>query len=185
MPDLLTRHRFTVDDYYRMAEVGIIARDARVELIHGEVVEMSPQNSPHGGFITRIERLLGGPGRGYLLRVQLPLRIDRHNEPEPDFVLARLRDDDYIGGHAAPADALLLIEVADSSLDYDRDEKDRLYARAGVPEYWILNLPERCIEVRRDPSPEGYRTKLRAVAGESVTAVAASQVKLTVDEVFA
>jgi Uma2 family endonuclease len=149
----LTTRRFTVDEYYRMAEIGILREGERVELIEGEIVRMAAIGSEHSGCVMRLDRILqrGVDNRGLVL-VQNPVRLDGSSEPEPDLALLRPRQDDYTTGHPGPADVLLVIEVADSSLEKDREIKAPLYARAGIVEYWLVNLPERKIEVYREPA---------------------------------
>jgi len=139
--DLVRRHRLTVQDYYRMAEVGLLAPDARVELIEGEIIDMPPSGIPHAGILTRLMRLLlAAAGTRVTVRMQLPLRLDDYSEPEPDFAVLRWREDDYTSAHPLPGDTLLVIEVSQSSLRYDRNRKLPLYARHGIPEVWIVDL---------------------------------------------
>jgi hypothetical protein len=157
-PESPTRRRFDVDAYYRMAETGILSPKDRVELIDGEIVEMAPIGSAHGGVTNRLTRLVArvvADGR-VLASVQGPLRLDAFNEPQPDLMLLRPRPDDYTASHPTAADVLLLIEVAASSLAYDRGPKLDLYARHGVPEVWIVDLVGRIVEVCRKPGPQGY-----------------------------
>lgn len=141
-----------------MAESGILTEDDRVELINGEIISMSPINSPHGGCVNRISNLFA-----YLLHqkavvtVQNPLLISDHSEPEPDVMLLKPRNDFYADAHPQPEDVFLLIEVADSSLSYDREVKLPLYATAQVPEVWIVNLADKQIEVHRLPSEGKYQ----------------------------
>jgi len=148
-----TRRRFDVDAYYRMAEAGILPPDARVELIEGEIVDMAPIGSGHAGHTNRLNRLANAADvrEVALVAVQVPLRLDRANEPQPDLMLLRPRADDYTSSHPGPADVLLLIEIADSLLAFDRGTKLLLYARHDVREVWIVDLPNRAIEVCREP----------------------------------
>ena len=153
-----TRRRFDVDAYYRMAEAGILSPKDRVELIDGEIIEMAPIGAPHGGKVDRLTSLVArivADGQ-VIARVQGPLRLDRRNEPQPDLMLLRPRADFYETGHPSAADVLLLVEVADSSLAYDRGPKLALYARHGVPEVWVVDLVGRAVEICREPGPEGY-----------------------------
>ncbi|HYN77560.1 MAG TPA: Uma2 family endonuclease [Lamprocystis sp. (in: g-proteobacteria)] len=156
--DLIHRHRYTVEDYYRMGEVGILAPDARVELIDGEVIEMPPIGAPHASVVTDLQNALIAAVRGQaLVRVQNPIHLGRHDEPQPDIALVKPPASKYRKRHPVPADILLLIEVADSSLRYDRDVKGLLYAQAGIPEVWLLDIKARVIRRYRAPSPAGYR----------------------------
>jgi Uma2 family endonuclease len=150
-------HRFTVEEYYRMAEVGILRPEARVELLDGEVVDMSPINPPHASTVERVRDLLAGRTAGRAqVRGQNPVRLGEHSEPQPDLAVVRPRADYYAAGHPEPADVLLLVEVADSTLGEDRRRKLPLYARAGVAEVWLLDLQARRLEVYREPEPGGY-----------------------------
>ena len=152
-----TRRRFTVDEYYGMAEAGILHEDDRVELIEGDIIAMAPIGNRHTACVKRLNRLFGEQlGRQVLVSVQDPIRLSRRSEPQPDIVLLRPRDDFYAAGHPGPADVLLIVEVVDTSLPYDR-RKLRLYARAGVPCVWLAILSTRRVEVHREPSTDGYR----------------------------
>jgi len=139
--DFIPRHRFTVQDYYRMAEVGLLAPDARVELIEGEIIDMVPQGTHHAEILSRLtRRLVLAAGERAILRPQCPLRLDDFSEPEPDFALLKWREGGYLTSHPGAADTLLVVEVSQSSLRYDRNRKLPLYARHGIPEYWIVDL---------------------------------------------
>lgn len=154
-----TRYRFTVKEFLRMGEVGIFAEDDRLELIEGEIIEMSPIGDPHAYCVDRFTYLLAPAlhGRG-IVRVQGPVSLDASSRPQPDIIVLRFRGDFYPpGAPARPEDVLLIIEVADSSLAYDRDVKLPLYSKAGVPEAWVASLPRREVIVGRDPGTEGYR----------------------------
>lgn len=124
-----------------MAEVGLLAPDARVELIEGEIIDMAPQGVAHATIIRRLDRILhGAAGARVIVSPQLPLRLDQFSEPEPDFTLLKWREDEYLSAHPMPADTLLAIEVSQSSLRYDRNRKLPLYARHGIPEVWIVDV---------------------------------------------
>jgi Uma2 family endonuclease len=152
------RHRLTVDDYYRMGEVGILAPDARVELIEGEILDMAPPGNLHAGTVDQLVALLGrAVAERALLRVQSPISVDRYSEPQPDLALLRPRTDFYKSSHPRPEDVWLVIEVADSSLRYDRDVKVGLYARSGVSEVWLVDLQEGQLTRYREPTPSSYR----------------------------
>lgn len=154
---LLTRHRLTVADYYRMAEAGIFAPNARVELIEGEVIDMAPIGTRHAAAVGRLLRAAtAAVGSRALVWVQNPLRLGDLSEPEPDLMLLKLRDDFYADAHPTAADVLLLIEVADTSARYDREIKLPLYARHGVPEVWIVDLEARLVRFFRSPAGQGY-----------------------------
>ena len=155
--DLVRRHRLTVQDYYRMAEVGLLAPDARVELIEGEIIDMPPSGPPHAGVLSLLSgRLFAGAEEKAIVRPQLPLRLDDFSEPEPDFVLVRPRSDHYSRSHPTASDALLVIEVSQSSLRFDRKRKLPLYARHGIPEYWIVDVVKPVLHMFRSPHGERY-----------------------------
>ncbi|WP_295442081.1 Uma2 family endonuclease [uncultured Thiodictyon sp.] len=154
----IRRHRYTVADYYRMAEVGILAPDARVELIDGEVIEMPPIGAPHACVVTELQNLLiAAVGGQALVRVQNPVHLGRHDEPQPDLALVTPPASKYRLRHPRPGDCLLLIEVADTTLRFDRDIKLGRYARAGIPEVWLVDLQGRTLTRCHGPGAAGYR----------------------------
>ncbi|HXG42619.1 MAG TPA: Uma2 family endonuclease [Dehalococcoidia bacterium] len=153
----VVRHRFSVEDYHRMAQAGILGEDDRVELIDGEVVHMAPMGSRHGAQVRRLQRRLERALEDRAsVSVQSPLRLGEFSEPEPDLALLRPREDDYASAHPGAGDVLLVIEVGDTSADYDRQVKVPLYARHGVPEVWLIDLERGQVEVYRGPQGEGY-----------------------------
>jgi Uma2 family endonuclease len=157
----IVRRRFTVHDYHRAGEVGILHEDDRVELIEGEIVETTPIGSRHAMCVIRLNRLLVPLiGEEALVSPQNPVRLGEHTEPQPDMAVIRARD--YGGSLLHPEDVLLLIEVADTSLSYDRGAKLPLYARAGIPEVLIVDLAGEVIERHTDPSEDRYRSFERA-----------------------
>lgn len=154
---LLQRHLLTVDDYHRMAEAGVLAPDARVELIEGELIAMAPQTSLHACTVnTLVKRLTLALADRAMLACQTPVRLSPHTEPEPDLMLLRPRDDAYALSHPGPADVLLLIEVADTSVRYDREVKLPLYALHGVAEVWIVDLQAGLLRTHRRPHADAY-----------------------------
>jgi Uma2 family endonuclease len=180
------RRRFTRAEYYRMAEVGILSRRDRVELIKGEIIEMSPIGRRHRAFVYNLTRLLARrlPDHA-IVSVQSPLALADDTEPEPDLAVLRRRDVPYKEREAWAEDALLVIEVADTSLAYDRSTKLRLYAEAGISEYWVVDCTAETIEVHRGPGPEGYR-EVRLVAGAATLALQAfPDVELGTTDIFA
>ncbi|AUB81525.1 Uma2 family endonuclease [Candidatus Thiodictyon syntrophicum] len=153
----IRRHRYTVADYYRMAEVGILAPDARVELIDGEVIEMPPIGAPHASTVTEVQRTLErAVGDAAIVRVQNPIHLGRHDEPQPDLALVTPPASKYRLRHPRPGDVLLLIEVADTTLRFDRDVKLGRYARVGIPEVWLLDVKARTLQRFRGPGSTGY-----------------------------
>jgi hypothetical protein len=138
---MVAKRRFTVDEYYRMAQVGILSSRQRVELIDGEIVVMTPVGVRHAACVTSEARALTrAAGDDAIVRSQAPVRLDLYYEPEPDLTLLRPREDFYASRHPGPGDILLLVEIADSSIGYDRDVKAPMYAMSGIPEYWIADL---------------------------------------------
>ena len=151
-----TLRPLTVADYHRMGEAGIFAENERVELIEGQLIAMSPIGSPHIAAVIALTRLLvlAVEGQGFV-SVQSSVRLGDRSEPEPDLVVLRPREDNYRSALPGPTDALLIVEVAASSIEYDRDVKLALYARHGIPEFWIVNLELARVEVYRGPKETG------------------------------
>ncbi len=150
--------RFTVDEYLQMTESGILTEDDAVELIHGQIVELSPENTPHRATIMKVTRVLveSLDADTYAVQTQSTLPLDDRNAPEPDLAVLRGTPDDLMQGELPVA---LVIEVADTSLERDRTVKQRLYAQAGIPAYWIVNLAARELEMFSDPRGERYRER--------------------------
>ncbi len=186
MPVQLVKRLFTVEEYYQMAEVGILHEDDRIELIEGEIVEMAPISSRHQAQVDRLNRVFSESlGRQrVVIRVQGPVRLGERSEPQPDLALLRPRPDFYADAHPRPEDTLLVVEVAYTSEDYDREIKLPLYARYGIPEVWLTVLAEEVIEVHRKPTPEGYQEVRRVGRGESLSIQAFPDVVLAADEVL-
>jgi Uma2 family endonuclease len=157
-PIQFARHKLTVLDYHRMADVGILAPDARVELIEGEIIDMAPIGSRHCSVVDKLSRLLDrAVGEQAIVRTQGAVRLNRYTEPQPDIALLKYRDDFYAAAHPAPEDILLAVEVADSTLPYDHQVKAPLYARAGIAEYWLFDLEHQ--EVIFHSAPDGGQYK--------------------------
>jgi Uma2 family endonuclease len=153
----LAKRWITADEYERMGEAGIFPRDARLELIEGEIFEMSPIGSPHAScvkFLSELLHLLFA--KTLTVSVQDPIRLSDFSEPQPDVALLRRREDFYRGAHPTPADVLLVIEVADTTVVTDRSVKLSLYARAGINEMWLVNIPEGQLEIYSEPSGDSY-----------------------------
>lgn len=166
---LLNPRLFSVEDYERMGEAGILQEDDRLELIAGQIVWMTPIGSPHSGTVNQLNALLLGPlGNRVVVSVQSPVRLGDLSMPQPDLLLLRPRADSYKGSHPEPDDVLLLIEVSDSSVAFDREIKLPLYAAFGIAEVWIVNVPERCVEVHRSPAQGAYREAQRCAAGDDL-----------------
>ena len=178
------RYRFTVDEFARMGEAGIFTEDDRVELIDGEILEMTPIGPPHAWFVDRLTELIVTrlAGRAHV-RVQNPVRLDRHTEPQPDLVVAR-RSDVYAERHPEPGDILLIIEVADSSLRYDRLEKVPRYGKAGIPETWLADIEARAVTVCTEPVPNGYARQQVRRRGDLLIAAGVPDLGFAVEDVF-
>lgn len=168
-----TQHRFSVKDYYRMAETGVLPPDARVELLDGKIIDMSPIGPFHGGVAKYLNKLFTAAAKGrWIMAVQDPVRLDDHSEPQPDIMLLKPAGDFYRKRHPQPADVFLLIEISDSTLETDQEDKLPAYGRAGIPEVWIANLNELTVEVYREPNFAGYGSKIVLQAGEQAKPLA-------------
>ena len=172
-------HAFTVGEYYRMAETDILTEEDRVELIAGQIVAMSPIGSRHAACVKRLNLLLGKMvGDSLLIGVQDPIRLDAYSAPEPDLVLLRPRVDFYAEAHPSAADVLLAVEVADTSIDYDREIKLPLYAQAGLPEVWLIDLEKSYIEVYARPQGDAYQQRIEVTADATLTSPTIPQIAL-------
>ena len=179
----IVRRRFTVHDYHRMGEAGILHEDDRVELIEGEIVEMAAIGTGHFACVNQLNRLLvRGVGDAAIVSVQNPVRLDEHTEPQPDLTVLRVRD--YRESLPMPEDVLLLIEVSDTTLAYDRGVKLPLYARAGIREVWIVDLVDEVIERHIDPSRDGYRGFKKVRRGEKIEFAALPELAFPLDAVL-
>ena len=181
----LQKHYFNVDEYYRISQAGVFSEDDRVELIEGEVVEMSPIGSTHQGCVDELSSLITQElGEAVIVRVQGPIHIDDYSEPQPDISLLKPRADFYRRSHPTPSDVLLGIEVADTSAEYDRNVKLPLYARAGIPEAWLVLLPKDLIEVHSEPKNGKYQKVRRLKRGKTVTSATINGLTLKVDDIL-
>ncbi|MEH1968050.1 Uma2 family endonuclease [Nostoc sp.] len=187
---LTTAKRFTIAEYHRLAELGFFEENDRVELIKGEIIQMAAKGTPHSVCETRLEReLYKLVGDRATLRGQQPITLSYNSEPEPDRVIAKNRHDDYLANHPSPSDILLLIEIADSSLKYDQEEKLPIYAEAGISDYWIFNLVDNYLECHSEPyqalqSKFGYRRKFIYLPNESVNLPCFSDLVVDLSKVF-
>ncbi len=179
----IQRRAFTVDEYHAMAEAGILTTEDRVELLDGEIIAKVPIGSRHATCVDRLSEMLfeGLQGRA-VLRVQGPVRLDAGSEPQPDLMLLKRRD--YSRGHPGPEDTLLLVEVSDTTIDFDRNAKLPIYARSGIPEVWIVNLDTRSVEVYSTPL-DGEYTESRLIGAEaSLTPACFEDISLPVSRVI-
>ena len=179
----LMRRRFTVHDYHRMGEAGILHEDDRVELIEGEIVEMAAIGTRYFSCVNRLTRLLvRAVDDDAIVSVQNPVRLSENTEPQPD--LAVLRPRDYLESLPGSEDVHFLIEVSDTTLAYDRNLKLPLYARAGVPEIWIVDLASETLERHTEPSSDGYRRVEKAKREGAIASVALPALSVEVDAVL-
>ena len=167
VPIQLARLAFTIEQFQRMGQAGIFTPDQRLELIHGEIVEMSPIGIRHFASVNRLVDLFRKIDQVYL-SVQNPVRLSNSSLPQPEVALLRRRDDLYENAYPEPADVLLLVEVADTTLAYDRDVKVPLYAQAGIPEVWIVDLNKRELAVYRSPANGKYTKVLNLKPADTV-----------------
>ncbi len=174
----------SVDDYDRMIATGQLAENDRVELIRGEIIEKMPIGPSHSSvvkwFVKNLAPLLGDDA---ILGAQDPVRLD-DSEPEPDVSIVRPRNDLYRSGHPRQSDILLLVEVSDSSLEFDREIKGPIYADAGIREYWIVNLVDDCIEIHRDPRGGEYRDVRTVVRNDTISMLAFPTIEMKVNEIL-
>ncbi|MEA5521950.1 Uma2 family endonuclease [Limnoraphis robusta Tam1] len=187
---IATPKRFTVAEYHRLTELGFFTEDDRVELISGEFFDMAAKGTPHAVCETRLEReLYKLIGDKATLRGQQPIILSSNSEPEPDRVIVVNREDDYLSSHPTADDILLLIEISDSSLDYDQDVKLRAYAENNIKEYWIFNLIDYQLECYSEPYQKldqsfGYRRKLIMLSNESVILPGFPELSLELSKIF-
>jgi Uma2 family endonuclease len=181
----LSTHRFTIHDFHRMAQAGIFSEDDRVELLDGEIIEMTPIGSRHAACVAREGQLFNlRLGTSVIVWVQNPIRLDDRSELQPDVVQLRPRPGFYAQDHPGPQDVLLLIEVADTALELDRDIKLPLYAKAGIREVWIVDLTGRTVHVYRQPSLQGYWTSSQARGVEQLTPEALPHLAISASEIL-
>ncbi|MDQ2908310.1 MAG: Uma2 family endonuclease [Candidatus Eremiobacteraeota bacterium] len=179
------RRPITADEYERMAELGIIGPEERVELIEGEIILMPPMGEAHVSSLLRLTELFVQrlSGRAMIMP-QGPVRVSSISEPQPDFAVLYRRDDYYRHGKPDQSNVYALVECAETSLRYDRGTKLRVYAKAGVREYWIVNLVAHCLEIHREPHDLGYAVREVRGAGESMAFSEFPQISFTVDELL-
>ena len=179
------RRLFTVDEYYQMTAAGILHEDDRVELIAGEIIQMAAIGSRHAGCVNRLTQsfVLHVAGRA-IVTIQNPIHLNNRTEPQPDMSLLAPRSDFYTAGHPGPQDVLLVVEVADTFVAFDRETEIPLYARAGIPESWLVHLPESRIEAHRQPTPTGYQEVIRLARGMRLTPLAFPDLVLAVADIL-
>lgn len=170
-----------------MGEAGIFREDDRVELIEGEVITMSPIGSRHAASVTKLGQVLQRAllSKPLIVRIQNPIRLSEYSEPQPDLALVRAREDFYASGHPTGADVLFLVEVAESSLMYDRLTKLSLYARSGIAEVWLVDLVNHLVEVHSAPAANGYSTVQRFRPGTVVVSTVLPAIEIAADQILA
>jgi Uma2 family endonuclease len=185
MSVIIPRHQFTVDDFAKMVDAGILTADQRVELIDGEVREMSPIGSVHAAIVNRLNSLLTVKLNGRaIVSVQNPVILNDFTEPQPDFVILRLREDFYKEELPGPGDVLLIIEVSDTSLEYDRDEKVPRYAEMNIPEVWLVDCNASEVVQYAKPKGQEYRHVEKFGRGKDLHSIAIESVSLSINEVL-
>lgn len=181
----IAKHYISACEFERMVENSVFEEGARLELIGGEIVEMSPIGKRHAACVDRLAELFREAlGRQVIVRVQNPIQLDDLSEPQPDVALLKRRGDFYSGALPTPADVLLVVEVADTSVEYDRQLKLPIYARAGVAEVWIVSLPDERIETYSRPSGERYEVAAQLGRGEEVSSSTLDALRIMVDDVL-
>ena len=197
----LLRRKFTVEQYHKMLESGILTENDRVELIAGEIVEMSAIGRRHAACVRRLDDLFSVKLAGRaLVDTQNPIKLNDNSEPQPDVVLLQPRDDFYESGHPQPSDIFLLIEVADTplvppykgddrgviftSINYDREVKVPLYAKDNILEVWLVDINEQSVQVYREPTSDGYRSIQQFSRGQTLSIQAFPEINITVNEVL-
>ncbi len=183
---IVVKRLFTADEYRRMTEGGILAEDDRVELIGGEIVQMSPIGSGHAGQVMWLTSAFHrSVGTRAIVSVQNPVALGEYAEPQPDIALLRPRNDFYRHSHPGPADVLLLVEVCDSSAAYDREIKVPLYGEAAIPAVWLIDMAmPGVVEVYESPEARGFRRVRRASRGETLTVPDLPGASIPVDDVL-
>ena len=176
------RRLFTVQEYHLMTEAGVFANNERVELIEGEIIQMAAIGTRHASSVKRLTRCFSLiPEELATLGVQDPIQLTERTEPQPDVVLLQPRADYYATAHPIPSEVLLLVEVSDSTVDFDRNIKVPIYARSGIQEVWLCDLEVNCLEVYRYPTANGYTSIQKFERGEMVSPLAFPDFEVSVD----
>ncbi len=177
-------YRFTVEDFQRMGNSSLFRKNERVELIEGEIITMTPIGNRHAGCVLYLSHIFARKlGNRALVNVQNPLELDEFSEPQPDITLLKPREDFYREGHPRPGDVFLIVEVTASAEDYDRDIKLPLYARHGIPEFWIVDLLRKIIEVYRDPAGQQYQSRTNSKPGDMISTQTFPDVSFSVQDI--
>ena len=181
----LLRRKFTVEEYHKMLESEILTENDRVELIRGEILEMSPIGTKHAACVNRLVNLLVQLlGKQVIVAAQNPVVLNSNSEPQPDVALLKRRDDFYETAHPQAEDIFLLIEVSDSTVMYDREEKIPLYAQAQIMEVWLVDINSQVVEVYQQPTDTGYQLMQKFTGGQNLTILALPDVNITVNQIL-
>lgn len=181
----LLKRKFTVKQYQKMAESGILTEDDRVELLRGEIIEMSPIGRRHAACVNQLVRLFTQLlGTRVIVSPQNPVELDDTSQPQPDIALLQTRADFYESGHPQSSDIFLLVEVADTTVEIDREIKIPLYAEDNIAEVWLIDLNAQCIEVYQQPTPTGYQSIQKFQRGQTLSIQAFPDLEIMVDEVL-
>jgi Uma2 family endonuclease len=182
MPIELPKRRFTADEYHRMGQAGILSEDDRVELMDGELVALTPIGPRHNASVNRATRaMFAAVGDAAIVQVQGSVRLDAFHEPQPDIVLLRPREDFYASRLPGPADILLVVEIAEASVEYDHEVKGSAYAASRIPEYWLVDLRDGILTCYTNPDASGYRSAQIRRRGDSVTTSSLPRCTIAVD----
>ncbi len=183
--DDLPQRRWTVDEYHRMVAAGILTARDRVELLDGQIIEMVPQEPPHASTTSSFgnDFVVLFAGKAWV-RQQLPITIAPNSEPEPDVAVVKLDSQRYRDCHPTPTDVYLLVEVADSSLNYDRTRKVKAYARAKIPEYWIVDVNQRQLLVFREPQADRYQVEQVLGVADAIAPIAFPEIAIQLSDLF-
>lgn len=179
------RRLFTVKEFHRMIETGILKEGDPVELVRGEIIQMAAIGSKHASCVRRVSAVLRSRlGDAVFVDTQNPIELGEYSEPQPNVALLRPRADFYAEAHPKSEDVFLLVEVSDTTLRFDRSVKIPLYAEEGIAEVWIVNLSDESVEVYRSPSPTGYESVQTFSRGQSIEGLAFPKVSIAVDELL-
>jgi len=181
----ILRKKFTVGQYHQMIESGILTDRDRVELLQGEIIEMSPIGMQHAACVDRMNELLVRElvGRA-IVRVQNPIQLSTRSEPQPDFAILQRRSDFYANGHPQPSDVFALIEVSDTTIEFDRTVKVPIYAKDNIAEVWIVDLNAEAVQIYREPSEAGYQQLQTFRRGQAIAFQAFTDIQFTVDQLL-
>ena len=184
MPNSLSKRLISITEYYKMAEVGILQPDDKIELINGQIIKKNPSGSQHSGYLHILNELFRDAlGKKVHLNIQRPVRLSTFSEPEPDLLVLKRRKDHYLTRLPRPQDVFLIVEVADTTLEKDRKVKAPLYANAEIPEYWILNVAEKQLEIYRQPKDGKYQYQT-IIKGGGIATFLAFEVAIKASDVF-